>query len=190
LGGKKMSIVRIAEGGWPKESEKKEGEKKDDKKEVEQGGAKSPWAICYHSLGLDHKPDPESEIGKKFERCVMDVKKESSSQWSITKKSSTPWGITKEAQLAAGPGGLAAPLGVPTAPTATGEPVMADPKVGKPIGGMILMTPDGKPMGNYPTLLAAQQGAQEKLRGDPNLLTLNIIGPDGQVVGDPIMRAK
>lgn len=181
LGGKTMKsvIVRIAE-------DKPKGSM--EKKEIETGGkVKSPWAVCYKSLGLDHKPDPDSEIGKKFERCVMDVKKQSSSQWSITKRSSTPWSITKEAQNLT-------PSAVPTAPsapapTATGEQVMAEPAAEKPIGGMVLMTSDGKPMGNTATLADAQKKAQEVFLAHPEILSLNIVGPDGMVV-EPVARTK
>ena len=111
-------------------------------------------------------------------------KKKASSKWSITKKSSTPWSVTKVAQ----------PVPPPTAPSVapTGQEEQqptADPQTGKPIGGMILMDPKGKSMGNFPTLLDAQRKAQEIFQTNPQLLTLNIVGPDGQVV-KPVTRNK
>lgn len=56
----------------PMESEMKEG-KKTAKKKVE----KNPWAICTSSLGLEGKKKDDYTKGenKKFEGCVMDVKK-------------------------------------------------------------------------------------------------------------------
>ncbi len=54
------------------ESEMTEGKKKT-KKKVE----KNPWAICTSSLGLEGKKKDDYTKGeeKKFERCVLDVKK-------------------------------------------------------------------------------------------------------------------
>ena len=55
-----------------KETEMTEGKKKT-KKKVE----KNPWAICTSSLGLEGKKKDDYTKGedKKFERCVLDVKK-------------------------------------------------------------------------------------------------------------------
>jgi len=36
----------------------------------------NPWAICYSSLGIKSKPEPGDSNYDKFERCVMDVKKQ------------------------------------------------------------------------------------------------------------------
>lgn len=113
---------------------------------------------------------PESLGGKKMNK--------STSKWSISKKYSIPWGITKVAAPAPGP----LPAAPSTPPATAGEPVMGDPMVGKPIGGWSLMTKDGKPMGQTGTTEEARQLAQKVLQGHPEILDLNLMGPDGTFV--------
>ena len=54
-----------------------EGEMKEGKKTTKKKVEKNPWAICTSSLGLEgkKKDDYTKSEDKKFERCVLDVKK-------------------------------------------------------------------------------------------------------------------
>jgi len=106
---------------------------------------------------------------------AVDITKKSSTKWSITNKSSTQWSI-KQAQVPTVPGVPAAPSG---GASTTGPNPVADPKAGKPIGGWSLMTKDGKPMGQAGLPEEALRLAQEVLRGNPEILDLNLMGPDG-----------
>lgn len=121
---------------------------------------------------------PESLLGgKKMSKSI--------SKWSIARKYSIPWSITKVAAPVPSP----VPAAPATPPATTGEPIMSDPPAGKPIGGMSLMTKDGKPMGQTGTPEEAQRLAQEVLRAHPEILDLNIIGPDGTFI-ESISRIK
>lgn len=160
-----------------KEVEKAKDENTDEKSKKEpskkgKGKKNNPWRICYHSLDLDHKPEPESEIGKKFERCVMDVKRKK------RKKSASAWSITKISALPPAP--VAAPVAQPSQPSQPAAQPAAQPEQpkGQVLGGFSLVMPDGARV-QFPTLDSADTYAQDYLRRNPSVSTLKLVGADG-----------